>query len=484
MFLPALTVPYAFSDDYPVLSIAVGFGPTPSFGSSIIDTAAARGRPFAGLLDQLAFSTAGTIENLRFVRLAAVVGIVALALLLHWALVRARFGAVPAALIALLVCSLPAFQVYASWAVLFNVPYAALLGAGASVLALWAAEAQADLKLDRLMGAGALLLAALLTYQPAALFFWVFAEIALFGAANDRDQAFRIVRTHAGVAAAIVPVAFAIAKLAIARSEAPNPERNSLVHDLGGKLHWFFSDPLKRGLNLLDLTPSWWLAGVVAALALVGLPLLLRRRTARPLPFLALALLLVPLSYLPNLVVEENSATYRTLLALSALIGLYAGLGALGLWLTVRDRLRAHIGRDGLVTADRAAAATAAALVALCAAVATKNITTLFVEPQMTELRLMRSQVAALPEGFGRVAFVGTSYREGMEELTVGDEFGIPSTSQRFVAQPAVLLLLREQGRLSPGSPPPVVDTFLWYTIDFPKGEPLIDVRRELRRLR
>src|ERR671932_1542202 len=79
VFLPALTVPYAFSDDYPVLSIADGLGSSPWFGKNIADTVAANGRPFAGLLDQLFFSAAGTIDNLRFVRLFAVVGIVALA---------------------------------------------------------------------------------------------------------------------------------------------------------------------------------------------------------------------------------------------------------------------------------------------------------------------------------------------------------------------------------------------------------------------
>src|SRR5262249_48616168 len=99
VFLPTLLVSYAFSDDYPILYIADGLGSNAWFGSSVIDTVAASGRPIAGVLDQLFFSAAGTIDHLRFVRLAGVAGIILLALLVHWALVRARVAPVVAALI-------------------------------------------------------------------------------------------------------------------------------------------------------------------------------------------------------------------------------------------------------------------------------------------------------------------------------------------------------------------------------------------------
>ena len=122
MFLPALIVPYAFSDDYMLLSIADGQGPNPYFGNHIVDFATANGRPFQGILVGPVFSAAGSIDNLRFVRLIGVVGIVALALLLQTTLVRSRIRPGLAGLIAVLVCTLPAFQVYASWAVLFSSP--------------------------------------------------------------------------------------------------------------------------------------------------------------------------------------------------------------------------------------------------------------------------------------------------------------------------------------------------------------------------
>jgi hypothetical protein len=63
---------------------------------------------------------------------------------------------------------MPAFQVYASWTVLFLAPLAAVLAGGASLLAVAASEAPRELVADRVVGATAMLLAALLIYQPPA----------------------------------------------------------------------------------------------------------------------------------------------------------------------------------------------------------------------------------------------------------------------------------------------------------------------------
>ena len=103
VFLPVLIVPYAFSDDYSILWMAVSGQASPQFGKNILDANAIGGRPIAGLLGQGLFEAAGSIANLRFVRLFTVVCLVALALLLHWALVRSRVKSTVAALIAVLI---------------------------------------------------------------------------------------------------------------------------------------------------------------------------------------------------------------------------------------------------------------------------------------------------------------------------------------------------------------------------------------------
>src|SRR6266480_6957411 len=104
------------------------------------------------------------------------------------------------------------------------------------------------------------------------------------------------------------------------------------------------------------------------------------------------------------------------------------------------------------------------------------------VDPQSTELRIIRSHVAALPPGVSRVGFVQIGWNQGITNW-YSDEIGIPSSARPWTLEPAVLLILREEGRLNPVAPP-AVDTYSWYTTTFPKGEPVIDLRQELQSLR
>jgi hypothetical protein len=79
---------------------------------------------------------------------------------------RSGFPSGPAALIAVLVCSLPAFQVYAALAVLFSSPFAAILAGGASLVAAAAVALPRQLRRGRLVVSTAMLLTAILIYQP------------------------------------------------------------------------------------------------------------------------------------------------------------------------------------------------------------------------------------------------------------------------------------------------------------------------------
>ena len=483
VFLPTLIVPYGFTDDYSFLWLAVSREPSPMFGRSLIENGTAGGRPLSGVLHDLFYSAAGTIDNLRFLRLTAVAGIVLLALLLHRELVRSRIATVPAALIAVLTCTMPAFQVYASWAALFVAPYASILAGGASIVATAAVGAPRGLMPERLTVATLMLLAALLVYQPAAMFFWVFLAVALVGSAANGARTARLLRMHLGVAAIALPGAFLAVRLGVHLvGQGPQAHRNTIAHDPIGKARWFVEQPLYRALNLVDVTPSPWLAGIVGAIAIGGMLLLARGRCERPLTCLGVALLLVPLSYLPNLVVSDNGATYRTQAGLSALVVLYTSLGVLGIWMAARARIRSRAAARLWPAIDRLALAGAVALVAATSFVTAKNVLTLFVEPQSTELRLIRSQVAALPNGEGRIGFIATSYTQGMSKVVVGDEFGLPTSSHTYPLRPLVLLILREEGRLSPSGLLPVVDVLPW-DAPRPTNEPVIDAH-ELKSFR
>ena len=95
---------------------------------------------------------------------------------------------------------MPPFQLYASWTVSFSVPWAALLAGYASLLAVAGMDAPRQL-FDRFAWATALLVAACLIYQPAAMFFWVFLAVALVGSVTDSGRVLRLAKAHFAVAA-------------------------------------------------------------------------------------------------------------------------------------------------------------------------------------------------------------------------------------------------------------------------------------------
>jgi hypothetical protein len=490
IFIPVVIVPYAFSDDYTDLWMAISGESTAQVGKSIIDGSAITGRPFSGILIQAFFSAAGTIDNLRFVRLFGVLAIVALAVLLHWALVRARIKPGIAALIALLVCTLPAFQVFASWAVLFSVPLAALIAGSASMLTVTAIDRTRKLRRNRLAGAVLLLFTALLIYQPGAMFFWVFFVVALAGAVESSERGLRLVQSHFAVGGIALALAYIEIKLTVILmgSATKGANRNHLTHDVSGKAHWFFHDPLYRSLNLFDLTPSRWFAALVAIIAGGGTLLWLLRRGARPVLFAAVAVILIPLTYLSNLVVTESWAAYRTQLALSSLIALYFCLGAIAIWLTFREWLKPLVSRQALLASERLALGLSVVFVGVAVVAAAKNVLNLFVEPHITEQRMLRSQVTSLPNGVQRLAFVltdpftehglwPTSSSEGMSKQVEYDEFGLPSSDLPWTMEPAVYLMLHEAGRLAFDGPNPTLDAYRSASTSFPKGEPVIDLR-------
>jgi hypothetical protein len=495
MFIPVAIVPYGQIDDYAFLWLAVSGHPDPIAGPSIFETSAVQGRPLEGLLQSWFFSAAGSIDNLRYLRVLAIVGIAAFGVLLHWALVRSGLRSAFAALIAVLICSLPAFQVYAAVAVAFPTPWAAILAGGASLVAATAIEL--PLRRGRLAMSGAMLLAAILIYPPPAMFFWVFLAIAVVGARFEARRAKRLVWAHLGVASVAFASTWVITKIAIHvyGANSPNAERSTLVHDFGGKLRWFFGlrsthetglsihDPLYGALSLFELTPSPWFSGFVASVAIGGILLLLLREGVSIPLYGGIALLLVPLSFFPSLVVAENSPGYRVQAALAALIAVYSALGAYGLWLAIRDWLRPRLSGREVVSLEVLATASAVAFVGISAFSANRNVTMLFVVPQSTELRLVRSQLARVPAGTQRLAFVETGNDQSMAPFTSVDEFGVPSSARPWVPRPFALLILDEQGKLSVDQPEPIVDVLPPTTKTYPKNEPVIDVR-ELRALR
>lgn len=370
-YLPVLVASYGFSDDYPVLAQTLRGNPRPA------DLKAGEGRPLLALLTTLVFSALGGVSDLRYARLIGVVGIALLAWALERALLRAGWGRLESFLLAFGLVTTPPFQVYAAWAVTSFYPLAALLAGVACRLA--DAGASGAARLGRLAAAATLLALAVTIYQPAAMFYWVFVAIALFGK-ERRIAVARVIPLGAAGAVALAAGLLAAGIGARFYQAEPAAPLALLEPDLRRNMAWFVSGPLTDALNLHRLFPETAAAALLAAFILGGLALRFDGPPIeRALQWLA-AFALLLLSHLPSLVAAETRTHYRTEAALTSLVGLYSFLALTG-----------FLGRLSPSGGARLAGAALGGIALAGAVLASSHVEAYFASPQARELAFMRN---------------------------------------------------------------------------------------------
>jgi hypothetical protein len=511
-YLPVVVVPYAYMDDYFVLGWRRGLG------GDFFRTATSFGRPLHAVFLWSVFSLAPDIDSLRLVRLVALLGVMSLAVLLYYALRLADLGQWLSTGVCVSVVALASFQVYVSWAAVFEAPYVACVAGVAWLRLASAFGLRGRAGLIRRVEAAALLLVALLTYQPAAMFFWVFAAIDVLRPTEQLHRAARKLGEGLAVGGVAMFFAYAAVRVGVHFYGGATSGRTNLVHDVIGKVRWFWNEPLVNSFGMFGLVPTVSVGVVIALVAAAGIVLLHAESGWGALGFLGLAACLVPLSYLPNLAVSEDFASYRSIGALSALLTLYLWLGLWGIARSVPrsstqrvialalaallsfvalaviilplsdvlhsasasrvsiDRLTSwpELAAFGLLFVAFAGAAlwgdrfswrrstgvlAAGALALTGVVMAARNVTTLVVEPQSAELQMLRSALDdTTPPNPCRVVFVKPNWTQGAAPLVRYDEFGPPSTYFYWVPNPAVLLVLRE--RLQCRNP--TIDVLAW----------------------
>jgi len=427
----ALLVPFALMDDYLLLSDALR-GETKTRMLFL-----AGGRPTNAVLTDLAASGLNGIGDLRYLRMVSIAGIGLLAWSVYRVLVRSGWSRAQSAFLAVIVCTLPAFQVHASSAMLAFSALAALASGAALLLADRAyAERRLSIKGGLCVGSVLLFLLALTIYQPSAMFFWVFAVIVLFKPDSTVSSVLRRFLWYGAVACIGLALGFVLYRGSMALyGPWLSAGRSNLTHDAVGKALWFVQRPLMDALNLDNLAANPWVAVTVAVLITGGLAQYFRGGIGERVLLFAIASCVIPLSYLPNLVVAENWSSYRTQLALTSVIVVYAFLAVQG----YGRRL------DRLVT-TRVLTAALGCVALVGGLLAAYNVTVYFAVAQWQELQLMRQQLARANLAQARsIYFIRSTWRDSFAPAVRYDEFGFPSSVQPWIPRAAIYVLLRER---------------------------------------
>ena len=483
-FAPVLVADYGFSMDYARLTDHPDTRP----GMSAI-----QGRPINALFWQLTLQAVTDVEHLRYVRLAAVLGIALVAWGLFQALAYAGWSRFPAACIAVIACAALPFQVYAAWAACSLYPLAVLAAGLAFALGERGFEAPCR-RSRRLAAAGAVLalVAAFAIYQPAAMFFWVFAAAMLLKPDTAPRDMLRRLGWYCAIVFAGMLAGFVMYRLGLFLVPGA-PARFGLVEDLPANAVWFLSVYLPNAVNFFAPSPSWllapeaggelsvdlyrWISGAFHRLNVPLLPPLEQAGAAYSralagaggLSFLhklldtliawgvlaciggglwryfrgdrgerfrkcAIAGSLLLLASLPSLVVAEQNSSYRTMPAPASLVVVFAYLA-----------LRGYAGR---AAATNRAHAVLGAVAAACAVSAAWHVQTYLVAPKVQEQALMRS--ALEHADLSRIKGIHVIRPPWPQRFTLAPflwrEFGRPSIYSIYYRSNMALLLLRELG--------------------------------------
>ena len=429
-------VPYGFSDDYAFLYSSETHTFAAQFAGMVEN-----GRPLQAYLYQLTFSAMHDLTDLRYLRLIGVIGIALSAWLFYLALRRTSLPFWAAFLIPVVTFSLPGYQVLAAWATCAYFSWAALLAGGALLVTDRAFDLRYSRRFFLLMFlAIAMVLGSLLVYQPSGTMFWLFAAVTLVVRQQDMREMAKRFGLYLAVAVPAFLLAYASLRVVptmILGQDAVTP-RSQLVQDIPGKLLWFVQGPLVNSLNLTDIDPTYLNALLIGLFVLVGLCLFFKGNIQSRLLKLAVALSLVPLTYVPNLVVADDWASYRTLIVLGPLVALYYALAILG-FVDLFD----YVSLQRLKTA--AIILPLGIFAVFSGLSAAKNVAVEFALPQYTELQFLNGQLQPEMLQHAKVVyFVNSSWSDSIAPLVRYDEFGLPSSEPPYTPQGMVYLVLQQ----------------------------------------
>jgi hypothetical protein len=300
----------------------------------VVQFCASHARPIYGWLLQATYGQATSVHNLQWMRLLASFLLGALSLVMYRGLRALGWSSSSSLCVAVLVSLVPASQVIASWAVGWPYAATALLAVAAFFTVEGALSVRRASSKPRIVGQWALgvalMVVSALIYQPSALFYVVPMAAALI-ARRERTLAATARWSLAHIAAVFASLGLAYCTMTAlyAAGVFVKSGRIAFEHHWPEKISWFLSEALPNALSLFVLNDNNHRdhALYLGCAALVGLVLAAgaylewrRHGRERGIVWTAGLLGLPVLACAVSLIASEHYATYRTVLAMTAVL--------------------------------------------------------------------------------------------------------------------------------------------------------------------
>jgi hypothetical protein len=295
---------------------------------------ASHARPIYGWMLQATYGQTNSVQNLQWMRFIGALLLGALSLVSFRALRALGWRSGPSLCFALMLALVPSSQVIASWAV--GWPYAAT--ALLAVCGFFAAEGALRMGLrdslaraaGRWMLALSVMVVTALIYQPSSMFYIVPLAAALLAQRHRTlPQTVRWVAIHMGFVGLALGFAYLTMSALYAAGVFVKSGRIAFEHHWIEKMAWFLGEALPNGLSMFVLNDnnqhghSLYMGGAaLAGLILIAGVYLEWRRYGRRRGMIWLGALMVLPTFAcgVSLIASEHYATYRTILAMTAVL--------------------------------------------------------------------------------------------------------------------------------------------------------------------
>lgn len=300
----------------------------------VVKFCASHARPIYGYLLQATYGATSSVQNLQWMRFIAALLLGALSLVSYRGL-RAlgwKFG--PSLSFAILLALVPSSQVVASWAIGWPYAATALLATAGFFTAEGALAIGLRAGVGRAVGqwllALSLMVVAALIYQPSAMFYVVPLAAALIAQRQRTlQQSVRWMGIHVGFIALALALAYLTMSLLYAAGVFVKSGRVAFEHHWVEKMAWFLGEAVPNALSMFVLNDNnqrdhslYFGGAALAGLILIAGVFLEWRRHGRDRGIIWLAALLgLPtFACAVSLIASEHYATYRTILAMTAVL--------------------------------------------------------------------------------------------------------------------------------------------------------------------
>lgn len=344
-YSPGVFLDYAYFDDY---LFGSGSKDCPQYGNMIKNA-----RPIGLFIVWVSSKFIHTMRDVSHMRFISFLHLTIAAFICYRWLCGFFNEKKQAFLFSIIIFTLPPLQMIVSWVTTILLSTALLLSVAAAVVAKKVSLSK-RFSISGSLAAVFLFLGALMTYQQAAMFFWVMAAIFLLGLWRNSSwsKSKRPIMIFAGIGFCGLVLYVGYCLWAIEPSNGILYRPADLPSLYAEKIVTFFKGPLVSALNLWSTFHSYKLALGMGLFILTGyfirLLYLNRNNSGKDLGYLfvrlGLSIIFIVLSFLPNLASTAYTPAYRYAIALAPIVAVIVLLASLD-WLSliknqvIRDRI-------------------------------------------------------------------------------------------------------------------------------------------------